>query len=259
MTVLKLSYIPIEFSEHVYLDGVEIQRDQFTVDYDLGKITTLAGADTRSGDRLECRYAHYGDDVPQVTGVYVTRNYGGTFTGSTAYLATYAHTAGNLLIGMFGANFGDITPTPGDGWIFLASANNGYGHVVRWWYKVGNGSTSAVTPALSGLTWYCWTMFEFGDGLTSVADIAMVAASGVSQTVPAIGSGGRMLHSFAIAPGNSGYSISPWPRSGDTNITSTSWGNSNDFWHSTGIDTNGASSHTASTSIEGIGSTLALA
>jgi len=259
MTVLKLSYVPIEFSEHVYLNGLEIQGDQFTVDYDLAKVTTLPAADTRSGDKLECRYAHYGDTVPQIDGVFVQRNFGGSFSNTTATLDTYAHTAGNLLVGMFGANFGDIAASPGDGWIPAGPATyNSYGHVVRWFYKVGSGSTSSVSPALSGLTWYCWTMFEFGGGLTSVSDIVTQIGSGLSHTLPAIGSSGRLLHSFAIAPGNSGISASPWPRSGDTTVTSTSWGNSNDFWHSTGVGNNGASSVTTSATAETIASTLAL-
>lgn len=262
MTNLPLSFIPLAPKEslHVYLNGIHQQQDvDWSYDATFNRVTTLSPMDVRSGDRLEARYAHQGvfqDDLP---GTYVTRNYGGSFSNTTATLSTYAHTAGNLLVGMFGANSADIAASPGDGWIPAGPATyNGSGNVVRWFYKVGSGSTSSVSPALSGLTWYCWTMFEFGGGLSSVSDIVTQVGSGLSHTVPAIGSSGRLLHSFAIAPGNSGYSISPWPKTGDTLITSTSWGNSNDFWHSTGIGNNGASSHTASTSIESIASTLAL-
>lgn len=59
-TSLRLSYIPIPESEHVYLNGVEMRRN---IDWSIdgsGLITCLSPMDERSSDKLECRYAHKG-------------------------------------------------------------------------------------------------------------------------------------------------------------------------------------------------------
>lgn len=58
MTRLRLTYVPIQYSEHVYLNGVE---QRFGTDYafsEPGVIDTTTAADTRSGDTLECQYTH---------------------------------------------------------------------------------------------------------------------------------------------------------------------------------------------------------
>lgn len=61
MTRLVLNFVPISGSEHVYLNGLELDRDLWTIEPE-GAVITLVGAGELPGDRLECRYAHLGQD-----------------------------------------------------------------------------------------------------------------------------------------------------------------------------------------------------
>lgn len=56
VTRLQLAYVPITYSEHVYLNGVEQPRSDWTLD--AFSRVTIDSTLTVTGDRLECRYAH---------------------------------------------------------------------------------------------------------------------------------------------------------------------------------------------------------
>ncbi|MCY7286665.1 MAG: hypothetical protein LH624_00030 [Cryobacterium sp.] len=60
MTTLHLSYVPVEASMHVYLNGLEVQRGQWTFNVATNSVVSAAGMEEASGDKLECRYAHSG-------------------------------------------------------------------------------------------------------------------------------------------------------------------------------------------------------
>jgi hypothetical protein len=71
VTSLKLTYVPIEESMHVYLNGLEAQRGDWTYNPVNNKVVGAAGLGELTGDKLECRYAHKGVVPPIIPPVFV--------------------------------------------------------------------------------------------------------------------------------------------------------------------------------------------
>lgn len=101
MTTLALTYVPIIESLHVYHNGVEAHRNTWTFDAAENAVVT-AGMGEITGDRLEARYAHYGQ-VP------VDECIIDTFTRADASSLGYAET-GEQWLGVTGyASMGVIS------------------------------------------------------------------------------------------------------------------------------------------------------
>lgn len=60
MTTLNLTNVPIPGSHHVYVNGIEAREGVDWVEAG-GVLSMLAAADVRSGDLIECLYAHGGE------------------------------------------------------------------------------------------------------------------------------------------------------------------------------------------------------
>lgn len=155
-TSLRLTYIPIPESEHVYLNGVEMRRD---IDWSIdgaGLITCLSPMDERSADKLECRYAHKGLTHEIELGNLASNS------GSSPVTMTFSSppAAGASVIMKYQAAFSGASGTVtglGATWTRLATIAGGTGSAdsrpTELWLGVGcNGTGTTVTVTGDDMT-----------------------------------------------------------------------------------------------------------
>jgi hypothetical protein len=149
VTTLTLSHIPISESEHVYLNGVELHRSDWTYDSVTNAISTVVTG--VSGDRLECRYAHNGDAGPHLDPPAVLASQWGQGTTSTA--APFSGLSPAAVVGarIFAVvcNNNGNTPTTPSGYTVAAAVSVGTWRLTVF-TKVATGGETSVSVTIPG-------------------------------------------------------------------------------------------------------------
>lgn len=200
MTTMRLSYIPIPASHHVYLNGIEQREGTDWSDDGTGLLTFASAMDIRSTDKIEVLYAHNGLVNPLLPGDYITSAGQGSFTGGSVGSPSLSHGSSAVVFSAVVANGVPSTPA---GWnlAYASTALPGSGVYLTIFWRNGDpsGTTPGWTGSVGGFTWYIGITWAYDDTNFQSASGHVGAAGGSHTTPGAGGTTGRTVHVYTHA------------------------------------------------------------
>lgn len=202
MATLSLSYIPIANSEHVYLNGVEVDRDDFIYNAGSNSITV---ASAQSTDRLECRYAHNGL-VAEITGpdAYVGGSAAaGGLVSPTGPGVPGGVVAGDLLIGaIMHRSLGSSGPES-NGWTLDVNTGmtiDGVPSEFKSWHRIADGTSADALSVNCAFGSHITTALAFrGASISNVQAGGLSTASTYTTPDPGVAGDQWSVHIVAHA------------------------------------------------------------
>lgn len=196
---MRLAYVPIPGSHHVYLNGIEQQEGVDWSDDGTGLLTFLAPMGEVSGDEVEVLYAHYGQVVQMAGGIFVASAAIGSFS-DTVRGTSPAHLAGDLLVSVT-TTTGRSVATPA-GWS-LGYTNGAADPGLHVFHKVGSGSEPQWADA-GGIAWFRTEILAYrGVSWDSLAGPSNSVASTTHTTPASPQDQGHFVHALVRSAGGS--------------------------------------------------------